>query len=281
MLVFLCNLGGLMLNNIQNQDAQQRLDHELNTFMKVCCPKRKEHKKLLSLVDAIKNRNALYVAEPWVTQSTEVVANEMLFRFRDGSKKVLSYSHVEKDLICANLLTGFDLVNLFNILSWVPSQAGDTACTVNLNHDTLTSPEICKKITEAMAKRDGPQIVIEILEDDRLFTAEELKSLSAMKNSGIQFALDDFRFSHASDWQRLDGLKDIVSYVKLDGKDSVRPYLDNKAADINTLFQRVAQIHNQVGADKKIIAEWVQTPDEAHKLFNKGVYAVQGHNLVF
>lgn len=264
-----------------DKHAQRALDRELKTFVKACLAERKQHNTLGDLIHAVQNKNALYVAEPWVTKDERSVAHEVLFRFRHKSNKILRYSHVARDLNSSDLAKGFDLVNFFNILSWLPTDAKAHPCSINMTHDSLTTPDICEKIIAANSARNGPQIIIEILEDERIFTQNELQMLQKMKQSGIIFALDDFRVSMDSDWQRLKGLEGIVSYVKLDGKDSVRPFLDNDGANISALFNHISKIQNLVGADKKIVAEWVETPQEAHKLFDGGVHAVQGHKLVF
>lgn len=264
-----------------NQDAQKRLHSELRKFMSACRPQSRKHEKLLGLIDAIKQRETIYIAEGWVDKNHDVIANEMLFRYRHNGRKVYSYGNIAQDLISADLVKGFDLVNLFNVLSWVPSTITPSACTVNMNHDTLTDPQILQNIADAMKHRDGPPIILEILEDDRCFTEGEITNLKELADQGISFALDDFRVSHDGDWKRLSGLKDIISYVKLDGPDSVRPFVDNGENGLKDMFQHIGQIHNLVGDDKKIICEWVQTQDEAEKLYDRGVHAVQGHNLVF
>lgn len=261
--------------------AQQQLDHELQEFMKACHAERKNHSTLGDLIGAVQSKDALYIAEPWVNKDEQCISHEVLFRFRQKSKKVVSYSHIAKDLISADLAKSFDLVNFFNILAWLPCDPDGQPCSVNMSHDSLISEEICAQITAANSRRAGPQIIIEILEDDRTFSAQELQRLQNMKDNGIIFALDDFRVNYPSDWQRLKGLEKIVSYVKLDGKDSVRPFLDNDGAKISALFNHITDIQNLVGTDKKIIAEWVETPQEARQLFAGGVHAVQGHKLVF
>tara|TARA_R110002126_G_scaffold13118_7_gene57209 strand:+ start:101243 stop:102052 length:810 start_codon:yes stop_codon:yes gene_type:complete len=261
--------------------AQRALDLELKSFMKACHAESKQHNTLTDLIHAVQGKSTIYLAEPWMNQDERSIAHEVLFRFRHESNQILRYDHIANDLISADLAKGFDLVNFFNILSWLPCDENAQPFSINLTHDSLITPEICEKIIEANNRRDGPQLIIEILEDERLFTSNELQMLQKMKQSGIAFALDDFRVSIDSDWERLKSLEHIVSYVKLDGKDSVRPFLDNGGANITALFNHIADIQDLVGSDKKVIAEWVQTPQEAHKLFDGGVHAVQGHKLAF
>ena len=170
-------------------------------------------------------------------------------------------------------------MNVFNILTWIPSNERNIASTINTSHDLLTNRAYCDNITAALAKRNGTPVIFEILEDDRQFTAEDIKHLKRLKDNGIEFALDDFRISKAGDWDRLKTLKDVVSYVKLDGSDSLRPYCNMGDVGMNELKKQLQSIFSVAGNDKHIIGEWVQNGDEAEKLFDIGVHAIQGQNF--
>lgn len=233
-----------------------------------------------NVINAIENKRVIYLAEPWITHDSNTVANELLFRYRNAPGQIYNYGSICESIANARLTAEFDLVNIFNILSWIPDDAENIAATINVSHDLLTNHALMDEVVNVMQHRKGPPIIFEILEDDRQFTGEEITYLESLTKQGFCFALDDFRVNTPSDWQRLSDLKNVISYIKLDGQDSVRPYLDNPNGGFAGIARNITAIKNICGLPKKIIAEWVKTRDEADILFSLGVHAIQGHDVI-
>jgi EAL domain-containing protein (putative c-di-GMP-specific phosphodiesterase class I) len=236
-----------------------------------------------SLINAFQQDKVYYTAEPWIDANKKVIANELLFRFiRDEDQSIGHYAHIEPSLHQTQLVTDFDMLNIFNILSWLPKDDENIHSTINFSHDTLCRKGLCERFLNVVQHEQAPSIIVEILENEKQFKAEQIDYLYSLKKRGVVFAMDDFRISMASDWARLQSLesKGILSYIKLDGKDSVRPYLDQGKSGLEALRQEILKIKNHAGSNPKIVAEWVNNSTEIDKLVSIGVDAVQGANLM-
>tara|TARA_R110002124_G_scaffold149220_1_gene315166 strand:- start:331352 stop:332266 length:915 start_codon:yes stop_codon:yes gene_type:complete len=238
---------------------------------------------LSSLIQAFHQDEVYYAAEPWVNAQKDIIANELLFRFKRGEDSAIgNYTYIEDDLRKSGLLTDFDILNIFNILSWLPQDTQRIHSTINLSHDTLCDSELCEQLFSVLQHKEAPSLIIEILEDDKQFNAQQIAYLSDLRKRGTIFAMDDFRINIQSDWARLQSLKsqDILSYIKLDGKQSVRPYLDQGKPGLEALRAEIIKIKSHAGCAPQIIAEWVNNEQEIDQLVSIGVDAVQGTNLI-
>lgn len=262
------------------QRTLNALSSSLNDFRAAYGKAAEQTPQVHEVIDAVKHKRVIYLAEPWITADTNTVANELLFRFRPNREKLYSYGTICNSIHNAGLTAEFDLVNVFNILSWIPDDVKNTAATINLSHDLLINQKLMNQIVALMDKRKGPPVIFEILEDARQFTAPQIAYLKSLKDKGLCFALDDFRVSHPSDWQRLASLKDVLTYVKLDGEDSVRPFLDGESGELVAFAENIKAIQSTCGTSKRIIAEWVQNREEADICYASGVYAIQGHDII-
>ncbi|MCS5596698.1 MAG: EAL domain-containing protein [Alphaproteobacteria bacterium] len=267
--------------NLQLHEAgESALQESLSAFHKLYMAADKQEKSVHEIIQAITEKRIIYLAEPWINSESNTVANELLFRYRYAPGQICSFGDICKTIINADLTAEFDLVNVFNILSWMPNDQNNVTASINIGHDLLTKPYLMDKILNVVSTRSGPSIIFEILEDDRQFTNDEIEYLKTLKDKGMTFALDDLRINYPSDWQRLESLKDIVSYVKLDGEASIRPYINQDSDGLLEIEENIREIKTLCGADCKIIAEWVQTPEEAEKLFEIGAHAIQGHDII-
>ena len=267
------------LNRFAKLERQQSLD-ELTLGFKNSSV---QPAAISSLIQAFEQDKVFYAAEPWIDGNKNIRANELLFRFVRGEDHTIGhYSHIEPSLRQAQLVTNFDMLNIFNILSWLAKDDKNIHSTINLSHDTLCRKDLCERFLDIVQHEQAPSIIVEILENEKQFNAEQIDYLYSLKKRGIVFAMDDFRISVASDWARLQSLerKGILSYIKLDGKDSVRSYLDQGKNGLEALRQEILKIKNHAGSSPKIVAEWVNNSTEIDKLVSIGVDAVQGTNLM-
>lgn len=255
------------------------LKEALNRFIKAYEQKGKKSERIGDIIDAVENAHVIHLAEPWLNQEQRPLAHEMLFRYHHHNKGLYRYTYFKDALEKFELIDAFDLMNIFNILTWLPDVKAQIAATINVSHDILTNSEACELIMSGITQRQNKNVIFEILEDYRQFNTDDLEKLNALKSTGLSFALDDFRVSVPSDWKRLKSLNQIIDFVKLDGEISVRPFLTSDKDDLKALKQHIEHVHNVAGSDKLIICEWVQNMCEAEKLFDLGVHAIQGHDL--
>lgn len=129
------------------------------------------------------------------------------------------------------------------------------------------------------------QITFEVLEDDLAHNPCRDILLQMKKDFGCTFAVDDFYHDREQclkedtdvdsfDWTRLDNLKEIADYVKIDGP-SVEAGLDPKNSfSLEELISRI----KHVVPDACIVFERVKDADQAHALAQMGE-AVQGRYL--
>ncbi|WP_435641788.1 EAL domain-containing protein [Micavibrio aeruginosavorus] len=142
--------------------------------------------------------------------------------------------------------------------------------------------DVCDMLSDDFTPEEiQGQLTLEVTEDD-LADSPCRDILLAMKRQfGCTFAIDDFYHDYAQfsaqdgngsrDWLRLNNLRDIVDYVKIDGE-TVEAALDKtNPFNLADLVDRIKQIVPNV----KIILERVKNADQAHA-FNGVSDAVQG-----
>ena len=127
------------------------------------------------------------------------------------------------------------------------------------------------------------QLTFEVTEDDLADNPCREILLGMKKEFACTFAIDDFyhdRAAHAQnntgidslDWARLNNLKEIVDFVKIDGETVETAVAKN--FDLHDLITRIKQVTPHV----HIVLERVKDADEAY-LFSHMSDAVQGHKL--
>ncbi len=126
------------------------------------------------------------------------------------------------------------------------------------------------------------QITFEVTEDDLADNPCREVLLAMKKDFGCRFAIDDFYHDRARhledndgidshDWTRLDNLKGIIDYVKIDGE-TVEAALDkHNPFDLEELVKRIKTVVPQA----HIVLERIKDADEAYALRYAGD-AVQG-----
>jgi EAL domain-containing protein (putative c-di-GMP-specific phosphodiesterase class I) len=169
----------------------------------------------------------------------------------------------------------FDLFTLSNVLKHGKDYP---AISVNIAPESLLDPLFCEAAIAIMDryKRHPSGLVFEILEHD-VDPARNTDHLRALRDSGLQFALDDFGARHEQDielrshFRRLQLFRPYVTNVKLDGG-----FIGgNSDSDLKDLII----VLKQAGPGTAIIAEHVSDFNHAQKLFDLGFDAVQGQRL--
>lgn len=147
----------------------------------------------------------------------------------------------------------------------------DTHLAINVSARTTNDPEWIGLLCALMASNRSlaARLMIEITETAAIdYIAETARFIEQVKGVGCRVAIDDFGAGHTS-FRYLREL--AVDLVKIDGS-----YIQNiGASPDDQLFVRTL-----VGLAKKlgiqIVAEWVQTPEDAKLLEEWGVDLLQG-----
>lgn len=127
------------------------------------------------------------------------------------------------------------------------------------------------------------QLTFEVTEDDLADNPCRETLMRMKKEFGCRFAIDDFYHDRAAheknnsgvdslDWARLENLKDIVDYVKIDGE--TVEIAAARRFDLGALIDRIKDVAPAV----HIVLERIQDADEAYLLSHVSD-AVQGQKL--
>ena len=159
--------------------------------------------------------------------------------------------------------------------------------SINTSARNMASADFWQDIRQMLrdnftAEEIQSQLTFEVTEDDLADNPCREVLLAMKKDLGCSFAIDDFYHDRAQrienndgidshDWTRLDNLKGIIDYVKIDGE-TVEASLDKAAPfDLEGLVERIKTVVPQA----HIILERVKNADQAHALSHIGD-AVQG-----
>ena len=129
------------------------------------------------------------------------------------------------------------------------------------------------------------QLTFEVTEDDLANNPCREVLLQMKREFGCKFAIDDFYHDHqrqvqsgsnidSVDWERLDNLKEIIDYVKIDGETVEEALQPLKRHVLEDLVQKILT----VAPHAKFIFERVKDADEAHYLAELG-HGIQGRHL--
>jgi len=146
--------------------------------------------------------------------------------------------------------------------------AADLYLSVNLSAQDLADPAIIEDIREAKQASGISCLMVEATEGALLHAAPVMANISVLQDQGIHFAIDDFGtgYSNLSYLGSLDVdcLKIDQSFVQAIGTDSVR----------SLVITHIVALAREAGLS--VIAEGVETPEQATFLFARGVAYAQG-----
>ncbi len=154
---------------------------------------------------------------------------------------------------------------------------GKTGLTVgiNISPTTLARPDFVDHLKwELDARNIAPEsIVVEVLESTIIDQGDEGAALTiaALSDAGIAIALDDFGTGYAG-LAHLARLK--LDFVKID-KSLIADLLENKAE--RTISEAIVDLCLLLG--RKVVAEGVETAEQASVLREMGVSVFQGHGI--
>ena len=210
-------------------------------------------------------REPIFGREGVIARESLIRPGTKTYKFSVGDLSLEFYKkrlHVDFDLLTCAI--GLQHVKKFPV-------------TLNISVESALTPTFWQQIEEYIAHRAPQDIIFEILEHE-VSPSVDISHLEDLKERGYRFALDDYSVG-SGHVNRLLAFGDLVDYVKIDGK-LVRAGLgDNDTKFTPEDFDSViAQIRDHA-PHTQLVAEFVETREEADRLFEMGFAGVQGRAL--
>ncbi len=223
------------------------------------------------IVNSLKHDRFTLAFQPIVdARSGEPVMYESLLRMHDRDGEVVAAAHLIPLAEKLGLVRLIDLNVMELVLETLRNHA-DARLTMNLSGITAADPGWFGRIMDLLEANSAvtDRLVVEITETVVLNELAEIgRFIGRLRDLGCKVAIDDFGAGYTS----FRNLKELdVDIVKLDGA-----FCDNLSGNPdNQYFVRslVDLAHN---LDLQIVAEWVQTEQDAELLRGWGVDYFQG-----
>ncbi len=223
------------------------------------------------IVNSLKHDRFTLAFQPIVdAHSEKPVMYESLLRMHDRDGEIVAAAHLIPLAEKLGLVRLIDLNVMELVLETLRNHA-DARLTMNLSGITAADPGWFGRIMDLLEVNSSvtDRLVVEITETVVLNELAEIgRFIGRLRDLGCKVAIDDFGAGYTS----FRNLKELdVDIVKLDGA-----FCDNLSGNPdNQYFVRslVDLAHN---LDLKIVAEWVQTEEDAELLRGWGVDYFQG-----
>ena len=241
------------------------------------CAVQDEARRAEELADAIvaalnDGRVRIALQPVLAARSREIAMHEALVRIVLPDGEVLAPSAILPAAEKAGLMQLVDQRVLDLVAAHLSANAGTVS--VNVSGATLADPDWPARITSAVQRYPGiaSRLIVEAAEATAMEDlAASVRSLAAVRGTGVRVAIDDFGVGHASlrDLRRLS-----PDFVKIDGA-----LVQNIASSPDDRFvvRSLLGIARHLGAST--VAEWVESPDIADTLTGWGVSYLQGMHL--
>lgn len=247
------------------------------------------------LLDGLLEGRYRFAAEIWhdanVNNGHQTFPAELLLRARTRDGQPIKPLAPITTISNAGLQAKFDKAL---ILAGIDQAIKESLMPVSINTSArnISSTAFWYDIAEMLQDYFHPeeikgQLTFEVTEDDLARNPCREMLLAMKRDFGCKFAIDDFYYDRQAcldrgehcdsfDWKRLDNLKDIIDYVKIDGETVEAATGKDISARFN-LAELVARIKS-VAPNAQIILERVKDADQAYELSNVAD-AVQGLEL--
>ncbi|WP_106475561.1 EAL domain-containing protein [Phytohalomonas tamaricis] len=206
--------------------------------------------------------------QPIVNLNTRTLhAYEALVRGVNGES-----AHSIISQVTADLLYRFDQACRIKALDLAEKLGMTTSLSINFLPNAVYEPRSCIHATLKLAKELGwptERLIFEITEVEQVRDRQHLRRIvDAYREMGFFVALDDF----GSGYSNLDMLIDLTpQYLKLD-RDLVHDVVHDVRRQI--LIETTIALADRL--DMNLIAEGVETQEEAQWLYERGIYLHQG-----
>jgi EAL domain-containing protein (putative c-di-GMP-specific phosphodiesterase class I) len=234
-------------------------------------------RSITQLDEALSDGRVLPYYQPVVRIDTgEIIGLEALARIRDRDGGVLAAAEFKgalSDPRLAYLLTSQMLaLCAADIRHWLSLGLPVHHVGFNITTADLQKGDLAHRIVNALSNAGVPakHLILEVNEavyvnDD--VVSQEIKSL---RESGMRVALDDFGTGYASLTHLLEFPVDII---KID-KSFIDKIVDDRSSAV--IVQSLLDIARQL--DMRVVAEGIQTKDQAAKLLDMGCVLGQGYH---
>ncbi len=199
--------------------------------------------------------------------------HEALLRMTDSAGTLITAGHLVPIAERLGLIRLIDRAVLQLALQTLQSYQG-ARLSINISATTVTDPRWNAQLLDMIAAAAEPasRLVVEITETaalDNLATSQDF--VTSLRNLGCGVALDDFGAGYTS----YRNLKELpLTMIKLDGS-----FCCNLAeGGENFTFVR-SMVELAHAFDLKVVAEWVDTKEDADILAQHGVDYLQGNRL--
>jgi diguanylate cyclase (GGDEF)-like protein len=206
-------------------------------------------------------------------QTREVLMHEALLRMADTTGALITAGHLVPIAERLGLIRLIDRAVLQLALQTLQTYS-DAKLSINISATTVTDPRWNAQLLDMIAATPEPasRLVVEITETAALGNlATSYDFVLALRALGCGVALDDFGAGYTS-YRNLKELS--LTHIKLDGS-----FCCNLAegGENRTFVESMVELAHAFGL--KVIAEWVDTAEDAKILTDIGVDGLQGNML--
>ena len=224
------------------------------------------------IVKCLKEDKFILGFQPIVNAKTqELVMHEALLRMTDSDDGLIAAAHLIPVAEKLGLVRLIDRAVAQMTIATLHSYP-QAHLSMNVSGSTATDPRWFNQLTEIIAANGSVanRLTVEITETIALGDIKETFGfVENLRNLGCSVAIDDFGAGFTS----FRNLRDLpINIIKLDGSfcenlylNSANQYLVRTLVDLSHKF------------DLKVIAEWVQTPEDLEILKDCQVDLMQGH----
>lgn len=215
----------------------------------------------------------IVVAQNYSKDNPNLFAHEALFRIRDDADVIIPPGFVFSIASDSDLLYSLDLTARRSAIEHAAVANLGTKIFVNFDPSSIYDPAYCLRSTAAAIAEAGlkpSDVVFEVTETSRVRNLAHLKGvLSFYRNAGFEVALDDV----GAGWSGLNLLNQLMpDYAKID-MELIR--------NIDTTPSQQRIVKHLIASAKengiKIIAEGIETPEEAACVAEFGADYLQGY----
>lgn len=154
--------------------------------------------------------------------------------------------------------------------AWTKRHGSQIVGTINLSAHQLKKPDLAEWLAAELAARDldARRIILELTETSLVENLEEARSkLNALRSLGIRIAVDDFGVGYSS----LTYLRELPIYALKIDRSFVQRLVDGETRDLIPSMLEMAD-----RLKLRVVAEGVETRDQAERLFRSGCPLAQG-----
>lgn len=249
------------------------------------CPQLQEKNRRQLLIrellpKAIENGQLHTVFQPQIdAKSQEIVSYECLIRWHDQQLQDVApneFLPIAEESGQIEAISNFVFHEATRLAAQLHKKGQSTTISVNLSIREFINPQRAEEVMAILAKEQCPPSLIELeITEKFAFKAEEEESITkqmlTLQDAGMQFTLDDFGTGYAS-FRYLQALP--IAKLKIDSLfiQSITTHEQTKQL-VTGMIQFAKSLH------KTIIAEGVETSEQAEMLTSLGIDAMAGYHL--